>query len=201
MRTLFSGVIISCCGIVLLNCSEKPAAVQETTFTRLDSLTDCYLGIQDSMLQAWNMMIQDDNQKIKAMHNLLHELMVSNPGQQDLLTSYEERLDQLVRLRYNQKTMANSDVIEEYDFASNSLVTELLSMAESQTEFAYNTTLQKLADEIRAADQRVNNYREDYDAITASYNRFVEKNKDMMKAIDNSAMPDKRPLFQMVSED
>ena len=28
-----------------------------------------------------------------------------------------------------------------------------------------------------------------------------EKNKDMMKEIDNSAMPDKRPLFQMVSED
>jgi len=202
MRTLLFGVAFSALGFVVLNCGEKPAAQQETTtFTRLDSLTDCYLGLQDSMLRAWNIMINDDNQKIKAMHNLLHELMVSNPDKQEELTAFEDRLDQLVRLRYTQKTMANADVVEEYDFASNSLVTELLSLAESQTEFAYNTTLQKLADEIRSADQRINNYRADYDAITASYNRFVEKNKDSMKEIDHTLKAEKKPLFQMVSDE
>lgn len=181
------------------NCTEKPAATS-TTFTKQDSVTDTYLAYQDSMLQAWNIMINDDNQKIKSMHNLVHELMVSNPDHRDDFTMYEERLEQLLHIRYTQKSLANADVVEEYDFASNSLISELLSLAESQTEFTYNTTLQQLADEIRLADQRVNNYRNDYDGIVTAYNRFLEKNKNFLSEVDQDTAPDKKPLFQMVSE-
>lgn len=187
--------------MALWNCGDRQAARQETTFTKVDSLTDFYLALQDSMLQSWNIMINDDNQKIKAMTNLLHELKVSHPEERELLSAYEERLDQLIRLRYTQKSMANADVVEEYDFASNSLVGELISITESKTEFAYNTTLQKLVDEIRAADQRVNNYRIDYDSIVTAYNHFLEKNKDYLTEIDQSSTPEKKPLFQMVSEE
>ncbi|WP_333820122.1 LemA family protein [Ohtaekwangia sp.] len=202
MRTLLSGMVITSCALIFWNCDHKQAAADQTmTFTRIDSLTDYYLALQDSMLQSWNVMIHDDNQKIKAMHNLLHELMVSSPELNEQLAGYEQRLDQLVRLRYTQKTMANTDVVEEYDFASNSLVTELLSLAEAQPEFTYNTTLQKLADEIQLADQRVNNYREEYDAIVADYNRFLEKYRAEMKDIDAHTPIEKRPMFQMVSDE
>jgi molybdopterin converting factor small subunit len=203
MRTLLSGMVITSCAFVFWNCGNKEVTQEQTTttFTRLDSLTDAYLGLQDSMLQAWNIMIHDDNQKIKAMHNLIHELMISSPEKSEELAIYEQRLDQLMRLRYTQKTMANADVVEEYDFASNSLISELLALAESQTEFNYNTTLQKLAEEINQADQRVNNYREEYDLIVASYNRFIEKNQKDIKDIDAHMSMEKRPMFQMVSEE
>jgi hypothetical protein len=200
MKKYFSGVLISCFGIVMWHCSEKQAASEETTFTKQDSVTDTYLAYQDSMLQAWNVMINDDNQKIKAMHNLLHELMVSNPDQRAEFAAFEERLEQLTHIRYTQKSMANADVVEEYDFASNSLVSELLSLAEGQTEFASNTTLQQLAEEIRMAEQRVNNYRNDYDGIVLAYNHFVEKNKNFLSEVDQNTAPEKKPLFQMVSE-
>ncbi|HYG20139.1 MAG TPA: LemA family protein [Ohtaekwangia sp.] len=199
MRKVFSCIVISCFGLALVNCSNKPATNEETTFTKQDSLTDTYLAYQDSMLQAWNIMIHDDNQKIKKMHSLLHELMVSNPDQQEEFSKFEERLEQLRQLRYTQKSMANADVVEEYDFASSSLVSELLSLTESQPEFAYNSTLQALAEEIQLADQRVNNYRNDYDLIVMSYNRFLEKNENYLKALDQTD-PQKKPLFQMVSE-
>ncbi len=93
--------------------------------------------------------------------------------------------------------MADEDLIEEYDFASNLLVTELISQAESRTEFAYNPTLQKFVEEIRIADQRVNLFREDYDIITAKYNAFLEKNKSYLHEIllDDSLVS--KPLFQM----
>jgi hypothetical protein len=146
-------------------------------------------------------MINDDNQKIKAMHNLLHELMVSNPDQKDDFGSFEDRLEQLSHLRYNQKSIANADIVEEYDFASTSLVTELLSLAESQKEFEYNTTLQTLAEEIKMADERVANYRADYDAIVSAYNTFIEKNKNFLTEVDLKTIPEKKPLFQMVSEE
>jgi hypothetical protein len=193
--------MITGCVLTLLNCGDRNAPRQQTTFTRLDSLTDYYLGLQDSMLQAWNIMIHDDNQKIKAMHNLLHELTVSASADPEQLEAYSERLEQLLRLRYTQKTMANADVVEEYDFASNSLVTELIAAAESQPQFQYNSTLQKLADEIRMADQRVYIYRDDYDAIVATYNKFLEENREDIREIDIQPAIDKRPLFQMVADE
>ena len=198
MRTLFSGIVITCCGAVLLNCSSKPQSSEETAFTKQDSVTDTYLAYQDSILWAWNVMINDDNQKIKAMHNLLHELNVTNPDDKEAFQQFEERLEQLSALRYNQKSIANADVVEEYDFASSSLVSELIAFAEGQGEFAYNTTLQNLAEEIKMADERVANYRADYDAIVTGYNRFLERNQTYLTDLTDT--PEKKPLFQMVSE-
>ena len=191
-----SGILFFCSGLVLFNCGEK-AEITHPTFTKADSLTDLYLSLQDSVLQSWNIMINDDNQKIKAMHNLLHELMITSANQDDQLDAYEEQLVHLIELRYNQKSMANEDLIEEYDFASNLLVTELITQAESKTEFAYNPTLQKLVEEIRVADQRVNLYREEYDAITFKYNAFLERNRNYLGEITQKDSIELRPLFQM----
>ena len=201
MRIFLSGLFVSFCGIVLINCGKKTSDEHQTTFTKADSLTDSYLAYQDSMLQSWNIMINDDNQKIKAMHNLLHELLITSADDRDQLNKYEEQLEQLSRLRYTQKSMGNADVIEEYDFASNTLVGELISLAESRTEFAYNTTLQKLVDDIRMADQRVNNYREEYDMIVMKYNLFLERNRPNLIEINNSDSLEKKHLFRMVSDE
>lgn len=199
VKVYFSGLfIISCCLFALCSCEKKTTS--QTHFTKTDSLTDTYLALQDSMLQAWNTMIHDDNRKIKAMHNLLHELVVTNPEKREELNAYEERLDHLITLRYDQKSMSETSIVTEYDFASNSLVTELIALAESQKEFAYDTILQKLGDNIRAADQRVNNYREEYDFIATQYNRFIEKNQGMLKEIEEDTFLEKKPLFQMVAE-
>lgn len=199
VKVYFSGLsIISCCLFALCSCGKKPAS--QTHFTKADSLTGTYLAFQDSMLQAWNTMIHDDNRKIKAMYNLLHELTVSNPEKREELTAYKQRLDHLIAMRYDQKSISEADIVTEYDFASNSLVTELITLAEAQKEFAYNTTLQKLVENIRAADQRVNNYREEYDFITARYNLFIEKNWNILKETDPDSIPEKKPLFQMAAE-
>lgn len=182
-----------------MHCGKK-TEITTTAFTKADSLTDIYLSLQDSMLQSWNVMINDDNQKITAMHNLLHELMVTSSNGSDLHV-YEEQLDRLAELRYDRETMGNEDLIEEYDFASNQLVTELIGLAEAKTEFAYNPTLQKLVEEIRLAEQRVNLYREEYDVITERYNVFVQSN---WAYLDNINLTDSlvlKPLFQMTYED
>ena len=190
-----------CITVLVIGCGEKKIQTQDSTFTKVDSLTEYYLAIQDSMLQSWNMMTHDDNEKILSMHNLVHELMITNFTNKDVLINYEQRLEQLKHLRYTQKSMANRDVVEEYDFASNSLVSELITMAESRSEFAYNTTLQKLADDIRLADQRVDNYREEYDIITIHYNTFLEQNNKFLKEIDPNQSFEKKAIFQMVAED
>lgn len=199
-KSFFSVVIFLCCLPTLFSCGEKHKT-ETTNFTKLDTLTDTYLALQDSILQSWNVMINDDNQKLETMQNLLHELKVSGGIEMDVIEVYEERLNQLKRTRYTQKTMANDDVVQEYDFASNAMVSELISLTETQRQFAYNTTLQRLADNIRVADQRVNRYREQYDQITQAYNTFLEKNYALLQESNTDSLINKKPLFQMVSDD
>jgi hypothetical protein len=81
------------------------------------------------------------------------------------------------------------------------MISELIELAESQKQFAYNSTLQKLVDSIRVADQRVARYREQYDLITDRYNNFLEDNKNTLKEIDTDSFLEKKPLFQMVAEE
>ncbi len=185
--------------LVLITGCEK-GSEDHTNFTKADSLTETYLALQDTMLQVWNTMIHDDNRKIRAMHHLLHELQVTDPENRGDLESVQERLDDLPGLRYDQQSISNAELVSEYDFASNSLVTELTSLAESQPQFSYNTTIQKLVESIRAADQRVMNYRQEYDDVVRRFNRFIDRNHDNLEDLERDSVPEKKPLFQMAAE-
>src|SRR5690349_19414203 len=199
IRSFLAPICITGVLLVSLACDSNKKT-DPTSFTRIDSLTDIYLSLQDSLLDTWNVMINDDNHKIKAMKGLLHEIQIGGQFVPGELQAYENRVDQLCRIRYTSKTMWNADVVEEYDFASSSLVTELITLAESYTAFSYNTTLQKLVEEIRAADLRVENYRADYDSIALQYNKFIEENQELLKEISDNGTLDKKPLFQVASE-
>ena len=142
---------IFCVGAVLLAaCMEKPKN-QYTHFTKADSVTETYLNLKDKMFETWNLMMRDDNQKIRAMRNLVHELGVTNHSLHEDLEVY--------------------------------------------------TTLQRLVETIRTADQRVNNYRIEYDRIAAEYNEFIDGNVESLREVENDSPVEKSPLFQMVAED
>ena len=189
-------------GAVLLAaaCIQKPKN-HSTHFTKADSVTETYLNLKDKMFETWNLMMRDDNQKIRAMRNLVHELGVTNHALHEDLKVYEQRINELAESRYTHESMDNLNVIEEYDFASNALVSELVSRAEAQPEFAYNTTLQRLVETIRTADQRVNNYRIEYDRLAAEYNEFIDGNVESLREVENDSSVEKSPLFQMVADD
>lgn len=192
-----NGAVLSCIAFLIVNCGKNRENADNSSFTKADSLTETYLAFQDSILQAWNQMVDDDNRKIKAMHTLVHELMVSGNNVNEDLISLEQRLEHLNTLRYDQETMANPELVDEYDFATNSLVTEIISIAESSLKSTNNTKLQELIDNINIADQRVNIYREEYDYIVTKYNRFLDENKDYLKEIDPKYSLKKKPIFQM----
>lgn len=186
----------------LVGCGDKKTQTAEPIhFTQEDSLTDRYLVLQDSLLQAWNLMMNDDNQKIKAMKYLLHELAIGKQVEEPKLKMIEQRLDQLARIRFTQKTMVNPDVVEEYDFASNAIVTELIAITVAAPNYEQNITLQNLAEGISVADQRIAIYRTEYDAVAKQYNEFLLNNKSLIKSIDKNCSLEKKPLFDMLAEE
>jgi hypothetical protein len=180
-------------------CCTKRADIYHTTFTKVDSVTDSYLSLQDSVLRSWNIMIHDDNQKIKASRNLLHELQVTSS--KDSLGVYEEKLEHLKAMRYDQESMADPAVIEKYDLSSQQLTAELISIAEDRSEFGYNTTLQKLVNEVRIADQRMTLLRLEYDAITKKFNSFLQANKIYLTEISQKDSLELLPLFRPTASD
>ena len=201
MSKVSIGILAVLSLLAFLGCQEKQTTEQsEVHFTKEDSLTERYLLLQDSMLHAWNLMMNDDNQKLKSMQHLIHEMTIGRQADEHELASLQERLEQLWRIRFTQRTMSNPDVIEEYDFASNSLVVELVALANNAPNFEQNTTLQTLAENITMADQRVLLHRADYDEIVKRYNTFLSNNKELIKTIDKNSSLEKKPLFGMTEE-
>jgi hypothetical protein len=187
--------------LILCACGDKKGSAPAVAFTKIDSLTDVYLNLQDSMLYCWNMMIQDDNQKHNAMKILVHELHVAQQLDPEAYTSFNYRMEQLLRIRYTPKTMMNGDVVEEYDFASNSLVSELVAVSEAFPAYAYNTVLRDLVEQIRLAEQRVAGHRDSYDEYARRYNQFLEENAAYLSELNQTGSFDKKPLFHMAAEE
>ena len=184
----------------LIGCSEKKKPVEITSFTKVDSLTERYLELQDSMLYAWNTMLNDDKSKFRAMHSLLHELLVSNQFDQEELISLEHRLDELTSTTLDPEVIDETLYIEEYDFATEHIIKELVSLAASDPSFSHRNDFRKLVEEINLIDQRVNQNRSSYDAIVNKYNTFLERNKNLVKEIDQDISITKKPLFSMTAE-
>jgi hypothetical protein len=193
-------ILLSALWITLMACEPRQKQEKPTTFTHIDSLTECYLAMHDSLLTTWNVMIQDDNRKLKMMANLLHELEVTGDVGPEEARSINKRIEQLHGIRFTPKTMWNSDVISEYDFACSSLVSELISKAEAIPSFSYNSTMQALVEEIRAAELRVENYRAEYDEMAARFNGFLDEHNEKLSEITDNHTAQKKALFQATSE-
>lgn len=202
MNKLYKTFFIFLLGILCLSqsCQNKKSKSVTLTFTEADSLTGVYLNLQDSILLAWNRMINNDNQKIKAMHALLHEIQHAGSFDSDQLKSLEHRVLQLKKIRFTPKNMNNTDVVDEYDFATNSLVSEIISLVESHPAYASNSVLQKLVEQIRTRDQQTEDYRNAYDNIVLRYNSFIDDNHERLKEINVTGSIEKKTIFQTVSD-
>jgi hypothetical protein len=199
MRILLLAVSFGCIGSAMISCSNSSTPPPHPVFTKADSLTDYYLSLQDSLHLVWNVMMNSENQKIDAMHSLIHEMIITHPDELDQLKVLEERLEQLMRMRYTQKSIANEDVIAEYDFAADALISELTATVQAKKEYSYNRTLQKLVSTIEHSDEKVLFFRNEYDSIVRVFNTFIEKNKGALIQADDSLMLEKKPFFHMVS--
>ncbi len=183
--------------LLIQACGKDEKRKEEASFTKIDSLRSVYLSIHDSVLLAWNVMIKDDDQKISDMKRLLLEIEVAGVHDQETYQSLKDRVENHQNLRYDEETMATSELIDEYDLASNSLANDLISFAESHPKFEEYVMMQTLTQDIRQAENRVLFLRVDYDRYVDSYNQFVEDNQEHLDEIDNNLSAQKKPYFRI----
>lgn len=193
-------VALSALLIILGSCGGDRTERVETTFTTADSLTDQFLQFQDSMLYAWNRLVNDDTRKFRSMHELLHQLMANGHHDQGILIALEQRLNTLSVSSITQESIDDATWLEEYDFTTSALVTELISLARSHESFAKDSKLNEMVQDITLIDQRVEANRRYYDTMASGYNRFLEKHRQLAAEIGINTPLTKKPLFEMVSE-
>ena len=124
-------------------------------FDKIDSLRAVFLTIEDSLVHTWNVMINDDNKKIKSIKRLVEEFTYA--GGVDSMTTKEllQQINQLKLKRYTCKTMSDSDLIDVYDSSSNALVNSIITLATSHAEFERNIVMQELIEEINQAEGKI----------------------------------------------
>jgi hypothetical protein len=185
--------------ILAASCSGSRKESVQTTFTSADSLTDRLLQLQDSVLYAWNVLVSDDNRKFRTIHELLHRMMTLGYHDQETLIALEQRLNAVSSFSLTQESIDDPALVEEYDFATRSLVTELTTLARSHEAFADDPYLRDKVQEIILIDQQVGANRQRYDAIVQEYNRFLEKHRDAVADLELGIPLKEKPLFEIAS--
>lgn len=181
----------------LFGCGRSATSTEKTSFSTADSLTDRYLSLQDTLVHVWNKLIHDENERIRAMEKVLTEL--NKQSGEASLNSLETRFGQIKELRITPKTLSNPDVLEEYDFAHESLISELMA-ASSNLSIINQPSFQQLLDNIKITEGQINLNRSDYDSIAQAFNAFLEKHKSTLKEIDQTCNLEQRHLFNSVEK-
>jgi len=180
---------------MLASCGRHATPSERTTFTHTDSLTETYLILQDTLLQAWNLVIRKEQEKRETMDKVIQHLLKMSAADRSQLTSLAARFEQLNRLHITPKTLTNHYVLEEHDFAAKSLVSEILSLSESNPGVIGDKGFSQLIDRIKVADQRTFVYRSGYDSIAQQFNIFLKRNKLFLMDLEKNGSLEARPTF------
>lgn len=153
-------------------------------------MTETYLNLQDSLYQVWNLLLKQEQNKIEAMETVVNQLILVQHGDEKF-GHLPNRVNQLERIRYNQKTITNPHVVEEFDKASYSLFSEILKSLDSLEAG------QTWKSELNLAHHQLTRYRELYNALAIQYNQFVDQHKKVLKELDDSASLQRKPVFKL----
>lgn len=135
--------------------------------------------LRDTVNVRWKRMMDSDNQKLvatTAVLQTLKQLPGTDKAQADQL---RQANDQLLGLRYDQKTMAESARIDAYDNAQVQVLNAVYDLAQPQLE--RNQDVQSLTETIRMADSEVVGFRIRYDQAAKRYNQYIRLHGETLK--------------------
>jgi hypothetical protein len=182
MRIVVSGLLLGTC-LLFSQCGYRHIAEKEIQYiAQQDSLTDQFLVLQDSLVQSWNWIISNDNHKLKGLESLLEELAISKSISDEDFDAYMDKVQQLKRMRFSLKTLHNKHTVTEYDAASQMLIDQLFSFAESKPSFSHNTSFLNISEDIIEAENRTIELRAHYDTVASTYNDFIDKHRAYLES-------------------
>ncbi|MCK5371822.1 MAG: hypothetical protein KAQ62_24840 [Cyclobacteriaceae bacterium] len=166
---------------------------------RRDSLLSTYLALEDSIQKEWSIMIADDDDKHVLMKRLLLEVSYTNNYDKVRFRDLNDQVDQLKAMRYDQKSMSNSALIDSYDSATFDLSDQIFVFARNHPRYDDFPLMSELIDDINGKNNYILMHRIHYDNRVKELNSFKEKNQKKLMATDPEIETEHMPLFELPS--
>ena len=179
------------------SCNKR---VSEDTQVKIeeDSLLIKVQNIQDSLSTAWDNMITDDDEKLGYMRRILLEISYSNFNQ-----SRTEELnilvDELKKLRYDQKSMVSSALIDQYDSATSMVSRQVIQFGQDFLQNNESDLVSELIHEINLKNNYVLLYRVHYDSFAEELNGLIDDYGPLFE--EKNISIEKKPLFKLSMDD
>ncbi len=193
-----TGLLVSILTLALwISCStskERRAAGSKT-----DSLLMHYQALQDSVARNWNVMIEDDDEKLFFLKRLLLEVTYTNNYDKTQYEALVTSVDSLKNMRYNQQTMRDSDLIDDYDSVTSVVINSVTRFAMSHPAYQDFPLMEELISDIYARNNFVLMRRIHYDNRVKALNEFKKKNRKTILREQPDADIETMPLFELPS--
>ena len=158
-----------------------------------------YQALIDSVDHNWFVMISDDDDKHVLMKRLLLEVSYTNNYDKARYQELNEMIDQLKGLRYDQKSMGNSLMIDAYDSATFDLSDQVIVFARSHPRFEDTPMMSELIDDINRKNNYILMHRIHFDNWVKELNTFKKKNKKKLLSSEPPIDMESMPLFELSS--
>ncbi|MCK5704842.1 MAG: hypothetical protein KAI29_27010 [Cyclobacteriaceae bacterium] len=166
---------------------------------RSDSLLSTYLALEDSIQKEWSIMIADDDDKHVLMKRLLLEVSYTNNYDKVRFRDLNDQVDQLKAMRYDQKSMSNSALIDSYDSATFDLSDQIFVFARNHPRYDDFPLMSELIDDINGKNNYILMHRIHYDNRVKELNSFKKKNQKKLMTTDPEIETEHMPLFELPS--
>ncbi len=181
----------------LMGCGSSGNIQERTQFTRLDSLTDEYLVLQDSVLQSWNRVVKTETDRSRVLKALVQQL--AHSANSPTIESLQTQVAQLEKIRFTPKSISNPHVVDEYDEACKNLLEHIHQLSEKAGALAHSEDFMQQVQSAERASLKSFFQRARYDSLASSFNAFVESNWNELKEIERNAHLERKPLFNNVA--
>lgn len=166
---------------------------------RQNSLLNTYLALEDSVQNQWSVMIADDDDKYTLMKRLLLEVSYTNNYDKARFKELNELVDQLKSIRYDQKSMSNSALIDAYDSATFDLSDQIILFARNHPRYDDFPLMSELIDDINGKNNYILMHRIHYDNWAKELNSFKKKHRKKLMTANPEIEAESMPLFELPS--
>jgi hypothetical protein len=182
--------------VVFVSCKTSTEKYSGTTEENL-SPEGIFLSMQDSIKNAWQVMIADDDEKHFHISRLLDELLYAGNIDSIRIDSLRQFGVFVVSSRYDQQSMAESWRIDRYDSLNSVLINRVINLAYQEPEFDKYPLMQELIIDIQEADNRVLMHRIHYDNFVFNFNQKLSDNNKEYKKVINKQGLEPMPVFTL----
>ena len=198
MKKLIGILFVVIAALFLSNCkrTSKPSGSEQK---EIDALVNALMVLEDSVDSAWEVMINDDDEKIQFMKRLLLEVSYTNIYNKDRFEELNQMIEDLQGLRYDRNTMSNSDLIDQYDSATFEVTGHIFEFVTDHPSYDQFPLMEELISDINDKNGMILIYRVHYDGFAIERNKVVQDNNDGLSQRLSESDLQLLPLFQLAS--